>query len=424
MSKVCVVGLGYVGIPVAAKFAEAGHGVTGIDIDEGKVEKINRAEYPLKGQEPGIQDLLEKVVSSDRLKASTDFGECGDADFITICVQTPLKDDNPDNSYLESACEEVGRSLTEGCVVSVESTLAPRTMAKVVKPILERSSGLRAGKDFYLVHCPERVRPGHLLEQLETFDRVIGGIDKQSALKAKDFYKDVINADLDITDMTTAEVVKTTENAYRDTQIAFANEIALLSEEVGIDVFEVRNLVNKCPWRDMHIPGTGVGGHCIPVDPLLLISSVQGTDIPKVIPASRNRNDEMPRHLVELITEEIDPKSKVSLLGLSYVKDTEDARNSPALVVKDELEDGGYEVSVHDPWNEDLSVEFEECLKGSSCLVLATDHSAFERLKPEGMLKKIKNWMDKPFIADGRNFFDKKKCEKLGFTYRGIGKGK
>ncbi len=418
--KVCVVGMGYVGIPVAAKFAEAGFDVVGIDIDEAKVEKINKGIYPLKGNEPGIRELIKKVVGNKKLRASTNYDECKDADFIIVCVQTPMNGDEPNYSFLKSAVKEVGKRLKKGATVSIESTLAPGTMEKIVKPILESESGMKAGEDFYLVHCPERVRPGHLLYQLENFGRVIGAVNEKSGEVAKRFYRNVVKGDLDVTDVTSAELVKTIENTYRDVQIAFANEVALICENLGVDVFKIRELVNKCPWRDMHVPGTGVGGHCIPKDPKLLMYSVKDIFEPELIKTSRKINEYMPYHTVKLIKSVV-KKAKVSVLGLAFVKDCDDTRNSPAHVIIEELKKHGFEVSAHDPFVESESLE--ECLKDSDCLVLVTDHSEFKKLSTREGLEKIKGLMRTPVIVDGRNLFDKKLCEEMGFVYKGVGKG-
>lgn len=420
--KVCVVGMGYVGIPVATKFAEAGFDVVGIDVDRERIEKINSGEYPLKGEEPGMKELVEKVVKAGKLKASLNYDECKDADYVLVSVQTPMKGDVPDYSFLKGALEKIGKNLKEGCLVSIESTLAPKTMDCIVKPILERESGMKAGEEFYLVHCPERVRPGHLLHQLENLSRVIGAINEKSGEKAKSFYKEIVKGDLDVTDMTSAELIKTVENTYRDVQIAFANEIALMCERLGADVFEVRELVNKCPWRHMHTPGTGVGGHCIPKDPKLLVYSVNGLHEPELIKTSRKINEEMPYHVVSLVKENVEETSpKITILGLGFVKDTEDTRNSPSLVIIDALKKKGFDVCVYDPYVDGES--FEDCLKDSDCLVLATDHSEFKKLNTKERLEEMKGMMRTPLIVDGRNLFDKKLCEETGFVYKGIGKG-
>ena len=424
--KVCVVGMGYVGIPVAAKFAEAGFDVVGIDVDENRVKKINLGEFPLKGKEPGMKELVEKVVKTGKLKASLDYSECGNADYVLVSVQTPMNGDKPDYSFLKGALEKIGKNLKEGCLVSIESTIAPGTMDNVVKRVLEKESKKKAGKDFYLVHCPERVRPGHLLQQLENLSRVIGAINEKSGERAKSFYKEIVKGDLDVTDMTSAELVKTVENTYRDVQIAFANEIALMCERLGADVFEVRKLVNKCPWRHMHLPGAGVGGHCIPKDPKLLIYSVNGLHEPELIKTSRKINEEMPYHVVEKIEKTIKEKTgeknpKITILGLGFVKDTEDTRNSPSLVIIDALKKKGFDVCVYDPYVD--SESFEDCLKDSDCLVLATDHSEFKKLNTKERLEEMKGMMRTPLIVDGRNLFDKKLCGEAGFVYKGIGKG-
>lgn len=421
MPKLCVIGLGYVGIPVAAKFAEAGFDVVGIDLDGTKVEKINQGVFPLKGEEPGMKELVDKVVRGGKMKASLNYDECKNADFILISVQTPMKNNEPDYSFLKESLKSVGKRLKKGALVSIESTLSPKTMNSLVKPLLERESGMIAGKDFHLVHCPERVKTGKLLEFIEKTSRVIGAVNEESGERAKKIYGRIVMGNLDITDMITAEVTKTVENSYWDTQIAFANEMALICERLGVDFFKMRELVNKSPFRDMLMAGTGVGGHCIPKDPKLLVYSVSGYE-PELIKISRKINDSMPFHMLELINKSITKGAKICIFGLAYTKNTEDMRNSPSLVIIDLLKKAGFDTCAYDPFVEGYS-DFEGCLSGSDCLVLATDHTEFNKLNTKEGLEKIKKLMRNPSIVDGRNLFDRKLCEEMGFTYRGIGKG-
>jgi UDP-N-acetyl-D-mannosaminuronic acid dehydrogenase len=286
--KIVVVGMGYVGIPVAAEFANAGFDVVGIEILKWKVDWINEGKCPIQGNEPGLPELLKKVVKKGKLTATQDFSECKDADAILICTETPfdLKREEPNYSALKSATKSVSENLGKKSLIVVESTIAPKTMENVVKPILGKN-GKKAGKDFYLANCPERVMPGRLLYNIENFDRVVGGIDKKSQELAVELYSHIVKGKLYPTDCLTAEIVKTTENAYRDVQIGFANEIALICEKLGVDVFRVRELVNKCPYRNMHLPGAGVGGHCLPKDSHLLAYSVKDKVESKMLRTAR-----------------------------------------------------------------------------------------------------------------------------------------
>src|SRR5688572_2236173 len=255
--KVAVVGLGYVGVPVAASVAATGASVVGVDIDSSKVEAINAGRNPLRGREPGLSDLVKAQVRRRRLRATTDPSAVAPADVVVVAVETPIDPSTHDPVYraLKSALAGIGPYLKRGALVSIESTLAPGSMERVVRPTLERASKKKAGRDFHLVHCPERVTAGKLLYNLTNLHRVLGAPDPRAARKAIAFYERFLKGDLHLTDWTTAELAKTAENAYWDVQIAFANEIALISEEVGVDAYRVRELVNTCPYRAMLLPG-------------------------------------------------------------------------------------------------------------------------------------------------------------------------
>jgi UDP-N-acetyl-D-mannosaminuronic acid dehydrogenase len=429
MSKLAVVGMGYVGIPVACAFADKGYDVVGIDIIKDKVDKINLGIYPISGDEPGREDVLKSVVNDGKFKATMDFSECKDANYIIVSVETPLDSQTkkPDFKALKSAITYVGKNLSKGTLVSVESTIAPLTIENIVKPALEKESGLRAGKDFYLVHCPERVMAGRLLYNLENYDRVIGGIDGKSAEKAEEFYGTICKGNLHLTDALTAEVVKTTENTYRDVQIAFANEIGLMCHELGIDAFEVRDLVNTCPFRDMHTFGPGVGGHCIPKDPQLLLSSIKKYDS-KIVKNARLVNDSMPLHVVDLIENALASAKKelkdstITVLGLSFLENSGDTRNSPSITLIDELGKRGASVKVHDPYASDDDIEvvrsLEDALKGSDCAVLMVAHDEYKNFN----VAWIGGLMQSKVFVDCRSQYDQSVFSKNGFVFRGLGK--
>jgi UDP-N-acetyl-D-mannosaminuronic acid dehydrogenase len=429
--NIVVVGMGYVGIPVAVTFAKKGFNVVGINRSKPKVDIINSGECPLKGNEPDLEDLLKKAVDEGKLSATQDFSVCKDAQAILIAVQTPFDKETMEPKYiaLRSALTNVGKNLSKGTLVVIESTIAPTTMEKVVRPILEKESGLLAGEDFYLANCPERVMPGRLLRNIKEYDRVVGGINEKSALMAVELYKHIVEGNLHPTDSLTAEIVKTTENAYRDVQIAFANEIALICEKLGVNAYDVRELVNKCPFRDMHIPGAGVGGHCLPKDSWLLAYGVKDKHSPKIIALARELNDSMPLHMVELIESALSEgevkieEATISILGIAYLADSDDTRNTPAGPILRELKAKNAGIRGHDPFvtefeGLDISSNIDDVLRDSDCLVLVTSHSAYSNLE----LERIKTLMRTPIIVDGRNVFDKEVCIENGFIYKGIGK--
>ena len=329
-ARLAVIGLGYVGLPLACRFAEVGYDVIGIDKIPQLITNINSGIIPIEGNEPGLEDLLKSVtqrnnLSSGSLRGSTDYAELRDRDVVLICVETPVDERHiPQYAALRSALMGIEEVIKPGALVIVKSTIAPGTMEKVVRPILEKN-GKHLNDDFYLGHCPERVMPGKLLANLTHVSRVVGGMTPETANTMMALYRQIVLADLDPTDCITAELVKTTENTYRDVQIAFANEVALICEAVGGDVWKVRELVNKSPYRNMHLPGAGVGGHCIPKDPWLLAHSVRDKNVPlRLIPAAREINDSMPLHMFELLRDalrefnlEIE-NSRILLLGYTY----------------------------------------------------------------------------------------------------------
>jgi UDP-N-acetyl-D-mannosaminuronic acid dehydrogenase len=428
--SVAVVGAGYVGLPVACMFASRGVVTLAVDIDAARVDKINRGVSPIEGEEPGLADLISGAVEGGRLEATTDYARISSADAVIVCVDTPIDESTkePVLKVLSAATRSIGAHMKRGALVSIESTLPPRTMHGVVIPALENASGMKVGKDFLLVHCPERVMPGRLLRNLSEYDRVLGGYDDASMEAGKELYSLIMNGKLHPADLLHAEISKTLENAYRDVQIAFANEVALACEELGADAFEVRKLVNTCPFRDMHVPGAGVGGHCLPKDSWLFASSLKEFE-PSIITAARETNERMPVHMVELVEaclREAGRKladSKVAVLGLAFLRDSDDTRHSPAIAIIDRLH-GRTELVVHDPYvakeyRAPLVRNLDDAIKGSDCLIIVTDHSCYKGLD----LNRIGSLMRTPAVVDGRNMLSAEECRAAGLTYRGIGKG-
>jgi UDP-N-acetyl-D-mannosaminuronic acid dehydrogenase len=427
--KVVVVGLGYVGIPLAALLADRGHAVVGIDVDAQRVKDVSDGRLPLRGDEPDLPELLEKVVRKGSLKASLDFGECRSAKTVIVCVDTPIDAQmRPDNRRIIAAVKRIGENLSKGAMVVVESTIAPGTMLGTVAPIIEGTSGLRLGKDFKLAHCPERVMPGRLLHNLTHYDRVLGALDDESARRAVAVYSKLTSGDLHRTGLTTAEVVKTAENAYRDVQIAFANEVSTICEKLGVDAFEVRRLVNTSPFRDMHLPGAGVGGHCLPKDPWLLAFGGREAQ-PVLIPTARMINDGMPFHMAELAADALRQlkvrrsSAVVAVMGASYMGDSGDVRNSPTVSLMSCL-DGVKEMRVHDPFVDELQGfnvlrKATDALRGADVAIFMVAHKEYSKLTPAA----LKKHMRRLAVVDGRDIFSERKMTRAGFVYRGVGKG-
>lgn len=437
-ARVVVIGLGYVGLPVAARFAQAGFQVTGLDVDEAKVATIGAGGCPIEGEEPGLAELVAQVVATGRLHATTDYAVCDEADVILIAVETPIDSvHQPRYKALRAALRELEPHLKAGTMVIVESTIAPGTMAKLVRPTLEAHGRRQAGRDFYLVHCPERVMPGALLAKLTHMSRVVGGHTPEGARLARVFYGHVVEADLDLADCVTAELVKTAENSFRDVQIAFANELALICEQVGADVWQVRDLVNKSPGRDVLLPGAGVGGHCIPKDPWLLAYGASDMITAKLIPAAREINDYMPLHVAELTVDALKEvgveieDARVAVLGYAYLENSDDTRNAPSITLINRLEELGAEVRVHDPYVAGFQGALAERVRGCDAVVLMVKHDRYRHID----LGQLREWLTapgsrderrqgtQPVLVDGRHVFDRDEAEATGFVFRGVGIG-
>jgi len=411
-ARLAVIGLGYVGLPVACEFARAGFDVLGVEIQPERVKKINAGVSPIEGKEPGLTELLKEVIGQRRLRATTDYAELKDRDVILIDVETPVDKNNiPQYAALRAALRSLGAVLKPGALVIVESTIAPRTMSDVVLPLLEESSGYKLNAGFYLGNCPERVMPGKLLANLRNVSRVVGGMTPETAETMLALYRHVVQADLDPTDCITAELVKTTENAYRDVQIAFANEVALICEAVGGDVWKVRELVNKSPGRQMHLPGAGVGGHCIPKDPWLLAYGVKDKDVLlRVIPAARAVNDAMPLHVAELLQQALRsvgcdlPGSQILVMGYAYLEESDDTRNSPSEVLVEHLRKKGAAVVIHDPFVSGYQGDLIEAARECDAAVVMVRHQAYVQMD----VRRLAAALRRPIIVDGRNVYTTK----------------
>lgn len=425
--KVAVIGLGYVGLPVAAAFAEAGLRVVGVDIDAAKVAAVNARKCPLSGREPDLAALIAKH-GGKRLTATTDYAACGTADAVLVAVETPIDDDTKDPDYraLRSVLRSLGPNLKKGALVSIESTIAPGTMHRLVKPMLERASKMKTPRDFLLAHTPERLTAGKLLHNLIHVDRVVGADDARSLRRALSLYTRIIKATIHPTDLLTAEIVKTAENTYWDVQLALANELALIAEDYGVDAFEVRELVNTTPRRDLLVPGAGVGGHCIPKDPWLLLYGLRSFK-PSLIPSAREVNDFMPERMATLTEEALREGgrrlagARVVVLGLAYKENTDDARNSPAIPLIRILRRRGADVRIHDPFVRRqrgfvVSRKLPDALKGADVAVLVTAHDAYRKAEWGVLGRKMRR---KVFV-DGRRLWD---APRRGWVYRGLGRG-
>jgi UDP-N-acetyl-D-mannosaminuronic acid dehydrogenase len=448
MKKVVVIGMGYVGIPAAALFADLkGFNVVGLQRRSQrsgwKINWLNNGKNPIGGEEPGLSELIAKVVEKGTFSVTDDFSECKDADAILIDVQTPTDDEGvPHYESLREVSRLVGRHMKKGALVVIESTVAPGTTTNIVQPLLEEESGLVAGRDFSLVFSYERVMVGRLIKNIVHLPRIVGGIDEESTRRGVDLYKHIVKEQIYPTDSLTAELAKVVENTYRDVNIAFANEVALICESLGVDAFKVRELVNTLPndpsnpasnpVRDMHFPGAGVGGHCLPKDPWLLKYGVDTYGKfkvePNVIVKSRELNLWMPTHMADLVEEGLTEAgrqlegAKIAILGVAFLENSDDTRNTPSKPLYELLMKKGAKPVLHDPYVRDFDLPFTEDLnaviEGADAIALVTKHKEYLNLN----LNPIKTQMRTPVLVDGRNVYKKEVCEKAGFVYKGVGK--
>lgn len=385
--KLCTVGLGYIGLPTSIMFAKHGVDVVGVDVSEHVIDSLNNVKIHI--EEPGLQDALEEVVANGKFKAQLTPEK---ADVFIIAVPTPNHEDDYrscDLSFVLSALENVIPHLEKGNTVIVESTIAPRTMDDSVKPRLEEA-GFTIGEDIYLVHCPERVLPGQIMHELIYNNRIIGGVTEACTEKGAEVYATFVKGELIKTEAKTAEMSKLMENTFRDVNIALANELAKVSNELGINALDVIEMANKHPRVNLHTPGPGVGGHCLAVDPYFIIAKAPETA--KLINLSRQINNSMPEYVVET-TEKLLAKNngkKITVFGLTYKGNVDDIRESPAMEIYEILrKKPEYEVVAYDPHVKLDFVEkdLEKALDGSDIVLILSDHNEFKALTSEHFSK-------------------------------------
>ncbi len=418
--KICVLGLGYIGLPTASTFATHGVRVIGVDVDQKVVGILRNGGIHI--HEPGLRTLVQAAFGSNSLQVS-DTPEPADA--FVIAVPTPIQPDKTaDMRAVISATGSIVPHLAPGNLVVLESTSPPRTTIDMVRPILERS-GLKAGADFHLVYSPERVLPGQILRELIDNARVIGGIDRPSAEAGRDLYGTFVRGDILLTDATTAEMVKLMENTYRDINIAAANEFARLAHEFGINFWEARQLANLHPRVDILKAGPGVGGHCISVDPWFLVEAAP--EQTPLIRQARALNDSQPAFTLSLLEQELGNLEgrTIAALGLAYKPDVDDLRESPAMAVAEQLAQAGVDVRTFEPFKPEATApgahaaaSLEEALSGAEAVVLLVDHQQFRELDP-GVIASL---MPGRTALDTRGVWDSSWTE-AGFKLLTLGKG-
>lgn len=419
---VCVIGLGYVGLPLALRCAERGYEVFGLELDKSKVDKIN------KGKSPIEEKFIEERIKKNKITATTDEKIISKADIIIICVPTPVDHKfYPDLRPVKGASEIVAKNMKKGALVILESTVNPGVSEEVVWPIFKKA-GFKNGTDVHIAHCPERINPGDPKWNVTNIPRVVGSMDKQGLKTAVTFYESIVDGPIrPMKSIRAAEAVKIVENSFRDINIAFVNELAKSFDNFGIDVKDVIEGASTKPFAFMpHFPACGVGGHCIPVDPYYLIERAKENGFDhKFLRTAREINNSMPIYTVELLQDALNDikmpmkGTSVGILGIAYKANVDDVRESPAIKIIECAKNYGATVHTHDPHILSKSTEksLGSILKKSQAIILVTDHNEFKAIEPETWKKAgIK------VIIDGKNCLDKDAIRKLGIIYKGIGR--
>ncbi|MDX2367874.1 MAG: UDP-N-acetylglucosamine 2-epimerase (non-hydrolyzing) [Colwellia sp.] len=368
-----VVGMGYMGLPIASLLAQAGYSVTGVDLNSDKVDAINRGECPF--DEAGLPELIHKVVSQGFLKASISIPS---SETYLVAVPTPHKDNSCDRSYVFAAVDAIAKVAKNGQTVIVESTISPQTSVAVEQRFKD------AGLTIDVVHCPERAIPGQTLHELVHNDRIIGASNETAQLKVKAVYQSFVKGEVFLTDLTTAECIKLVENTSRDVGIAFANELSEIAKELNVDVYEVIRLANRHPRVNVLTPGPGVGGHCIPIDPWFLVENTKAGEFVRL---ARTINDKRPsivaQQALDLLVGDVKGK-KVGILGVAYKANVDDCRESPAEAILEYFNQAGVNVSYHDPyvesWDCPRFTTINEMDSWADVIILVTDHECYSNL--------------------------------------------
>ena len=435
-ATVCVVGLGYVGVPLAVASAQAGFNVLGVDVDRSKVEQINKGVCYVEDKHS--EELLPSLVSSGKIRAYTKLSDAvPQSDVAIVCVPTPLKKDgDPDLSFLKSVAKSLSGQLSDYKLIIVESTSYPGTTEEVFRPLLERG-GKTAGKDFGLVYSPERIDYGNPSFGVRSIPKVVGGVEGESTRFGAAFYSAILQAKVvAVSGPSVAEATKMLENVFRYVNIALVNELAVLHEKLGVDFIEAIDAASTKPFGFMaHYPGPGVGGHCIPKDPFYLVYKAKKAGFPlRMVSAAEVLNNGMPKHSVDRLLKTFrklkkNPrKVKVALWGLAYKGGVKDTRRSPSVDLLKIFQRSGVKVVAYDPFVDKIkvgSVQYAsaesilDSVKGADAVLIATNHSAFREVD----LSEVKAQMNPdPVLFDTRNLRTRRESEEAGFTYLATGR--
>ncbi len=434
---VSVIGLGWMGLPTACILAEAGAKVIGVDINHSVVKKLNEGISHL--EEPGVERLVKRHTRTGRFNATTSVEEASSQSDVIIIVVPTLIDQSkrPDYSAVESASKEIGKGIHKGSLVIVESTCGPGVTERIVRATLEKRSGLKAGEDFGLAYSPIRAMAGRALADLQSYNRVVGAISKKSLDAACAILSTTTKGELiRVRDIKTAEAAKLFEVIYRDVNIGLANEFAVFCENAGIDYVEAMAAANSQPYSHLHVPGVGVGGHCLPVYPYMLMDEAKSQGVKlRIVKTSRSMNEEMPKHVLSLAANGLRASGKplrrarVTILGISYRPNVKEIRFSPAIELISLLKRRGVRVTIYDPQfscdeigklGHAAEPTLKKAVEKADCVIIAVAHDEFRRLDARELAALMGR---SPVIVDCAHLIDPAQAEKSRVTYRGVGRG-
>ena len=433
-----VYGLGWMGLPTACLFVDVGARVVGVDVDPKVIETVQGGRTPI--DEPDLKDLVAKAVRSDRFSVTTNLRKAASiCDVLILVVPTTVTSaKRPDYSAVIKACKEIGLGMRRGSLVILESTVGPGVTEGMANASLEQSSGFKAGLDYGLAYSPIRAMAGHALHDIQNYPRIVGGIDDASLALASTVLASIVKGGIvKVKGLKTAETVKLFENVYRDVNIALANELALLCERIDLNFKELRDAANTQPHAHLHIPGIGVGGHCIPSNPYFLLAEAETAGVNlRLVQSARKINDAMPVHVAKLVTHALRrcrkslKRSTIAVLGVSYRANVKEAANSPTIAVVRRLLKRGTNVRVYDPYFTAREIEafncpavdsLERAIGGADCLLIAVPHDAFRQIRLEDVTRLLKH---PACIVDAWRVFDAREVESTHLVYVGLGVGR
>ena len=434
--SICVIGIGRIGLPTALSFASSGLSTIGVDINEKLVNMINSGNFPLK-DEPGYDVIFDKVITEKKFRATSNFSEgVNSSDVIVLSLPTPMDEKNiPNYSALLSVAQKLHDEMSDGKLIIIESTVEPGFVEKDFLEILE-GTDKKSGKNFCLGVCPETANPGQILNDFERLPRLVGAMDNHTQNLITKIYKHVFTVDLiPMPNCKTANAVKLTTNVFRDLNIAFVNELALIFEKSGIDIMTVLEAAKTKYNFQVHYPSAGVGGPCLPVNSYQMINFAKNftSQTFELVENGRKINEKMPFHTIDLLEDALKEIKKplsgstILVLGLSYKPDVKDIQISPVEEIVNILKEKGANILTYDPYFKDLEIfgiktldDYVQNLENSDGLIIATAHKEFHNIDPVF----LKNKMKHPVVIDSKNIIDQQLAKKAGLVYRGIGRGK